>query len=235
MSEDNNEAYLLTGSSMRELQGFMRNLWKTIDQRIANALTERTNPREKEVRVGTTVGYDPLAYDGAGEENSLYYPDSPANTFWVKLGKPEYTKEAGQQTLSVTPYDPPVYRLCHVPSGDYLEEGTDIWMTLIHGQYYMIPNGGAGADCGQGTLVSVQRNYDDQLEAEIYVTVAPCNDPGLLGQYITVIDHSECIFDHDEAALSGVWCWFVKGYTPLGCHWVAQDRCCVAEDYLDLS
>jgi len=107
-------------------------------------------------------------------------------------------------------------------------------MTLIHEQYYIIPKG--GMDCGQGTLNSLYLNYDNKLEAEITVTVAPCNNPSLLGQTITVIDHSECIFDHDELSLLGVWCWFSKGYTDTeGCHWLAQDRCCVPADFVENS
>lgn len=230
-NEKRNEAVLWTPDAVSDLNNRFRNIMQEVDNRIRAALSSERRPREKDVRAGITVGYDPLAYDGAGAEDSAEYPDAPANTFWVKLAAPEYTKEAGEQDLTVTPYDPPVYRLARSMVGEYYEEGSTVWLTLQHGQYYIIPQAGGG-DFGQGRLQSLYEDYDGHTVAEILVEVAPCNMQDLIGEVIEVIDYSECVFDRVEEELLDVWVWFGKGYTDYhGCTWVAHDRCCVPEDY----
>jgi hypothetical protein len=119
-----------------------------IRQMIAQALRGGVNFREKDVRAAITVGYDPTAgYDNSGEEDSSYYPEAPANTFWVKLCKTEFTKAAGSQDIIYTPYSPPEYRLARHLTGEYQEEGTEVWITLVHGQYYILPQGTGGRVC----------------------------------------------------------------------------------------
>jgi len=237
MSEDarQNKSVIWTPDTMRDLQVSLRSIMQEVDNRIKLALSSERRPREKDVRAAITVGYDPLAYDGAGAEDPGAYPDPPANTFWIKLSHPEYEREEGEQDLTVTPYNPPVYRLARSMFGEYYEEGTTVWVTLNHGQYFIMPRG--GSNVGQGRFQSFIYDYDEEnLSANILVEVAPCSMPDLIGQTIEVTDHSQCIFDHSEEDLYDVWVWFGEGYTDyLGCHWVAHDRCCVeADGNLDL-
>lgn len=232
-NEKRNEAVLWTPDAVADLNVRFRNIMQEVDRRISSALSSERRPREKDVRVGITVGYDPAAYDGEGAEDPGAYPDAPANTFWVKLSAPEYEKAAGDQDLTVTPYEPAVYRLARSMDGEYYDEGATVWLTLQHGQYFIIPQAGGG-DFGQGRLQALYEDYDGLTIGEILVEVAPCNMPDLIGQVIEVKDHSECVFDRTEEELLDVWVWFGKGYTDyLGCHWVAHDRCCVDEDYQD--
>lgn len=89
-----------------------------------------------DIRAGVTVGWDPVNKIECGE---ACYPERPANTFWVKLGRPVYAKSDGLQALFVIPYSPPQYRLCHEYRNNYVEHGTNVWITRQHGQYFFIP------------------------------------------------------------------------------------------------
>jgi hypothetical protein len=129
----------------------------------------RTNPgsHAKEIRMGITVGYDPVAYDGAGDEDPSHYPESPANTFWVKLAKPSFPQEAGQQELEVEPYDPAVYRLAHHPDDLFVPEGTEVWIALLHGQYFILPEGGEGGSPSFGFLLTTDME-DQEATGNLY-------------------------------------------------------------------
>jgi len=102
---------------------------------------------------------------------------------------------------------------------------------------------GGGTDKIQGILTSLTTAsggpYDGLKVAEITVEVSPCSRD-IIGQTVEVVDHSttQCVFDHSEADLMGVWVWAEEGIAvdqtdPLvrtPCHWTASDRCCVAAD-----
>lgn len=102
-----------------------------------------TNPTfgEKELRRAITVGYDPEANEGSGEEDPSHYPGSDANTFWVKLGAPDYEQEVGNQELLFESYDSNPYRIAYSDSG-FIEEGTEVWVVLVHGKYFIMSVGG---------------------------------------------------------------------------------------------
>lgn len=232
MSENEriNEGVIWSPEAVRQLQQWKRGLPGIIRQTVLQYMQGHVTFREKDVRAAITVGFNPNGgYDGQGEEDPSFYPNPPANTFWVKLCKPEYTKAAGLQDLVLTPYSPPEFRLAHHPLGEYVEEGSEVWLTLHHGQYYIMPKGGGAT--GQGVFIQYSDGYDGGITADILVEVAPCSNPELLGQVIQVTDHAECIFDHPEEDMAGAWIFFAKEYTDYeGCHWVTRNRCCLPAD-----
>lgn len=70
------------------------------------------------------------------------------------------------------------------------------------------------------------------------VEVAGCGHASIIGTTVDVIDHSGCIFDYEFADLEDVWVWGSWGVAAdasdpeknAPCHWVADNRCCVAAD-----
>jgi len=130
-----NEGFIWSEKAIRELQQWRNRVPALIDQAVAQAIRNYSSVSAKDVRAGITVGYDPISEI----ESSALYPDRPANTFWVKLGRPVYAEAVGQQSLSVVPYDPPQYRLAHDFTNQYIEDSTKVWITLQHGQYFFIP------------------------------------------------------------------------------------------------
>lgn len=133
MPEDNAQI-IWTRKAYQELQTWKRQIIASIDKKLTTS--PNINWNEKEIRRAVTVGYDPTANEGAGEEDSSHYPNITSNTFWVKLGKPSYIGNAGNQTLQFQAYSPPEYRIVYSPSG-YVPEGTEVWIQLIHGQYFI--------------------------------------------------------------------------------------------------
>jgi hypothetical protein len=116
-----------------QLQAWQRNIGAVIDQRVNAALASNPSFREKDVRVGVAVAYDP-------EDEEAEFPTT-GKTFWVQLARPTYAPLLGDNPLDIVPYDPPVYRMVFKPQGDLPEEGDTVWLILIHGQYYVIPDG----------------------------------------------------------------------------------------------
>jgi hypothetical protein len=131
-------AFLWTNTAIQELQQWRRSLPSMIQQMINQAVHNSTATHPKDLISGVTVGYNPAT----NTENPAFYPTKPANTFWVKLGKPSYTPVAGNQLLSLTPYSPTVYRLAHEPQDNYIEIGTNVWISNHHDQYYIVGFGG---------------------------------------------------------------------------------------------
>lgn len=137
-------SYLMSQELLREISGWRKNLPGLVRNVLREMPQAVTTLNAKEVRYGITVGYDPEGYDGEGIEDPDEYPTSPANTFWVKLGRPTFPQTAGNQTLTLEEYDPPEYRLAYSLSGEYVEEGTEVVLVLLHGQYFIVPEGGGG-------------------------------------------------------------------------------------------
>lgn len=109
-----------------------------------------------------------------------------------------------------------------------------------------LPSGSrGGVRAIQGTLTALTTAttgyYTGKKVGTITVVVAPCSDSDLIGDSVSVVDWSGCVFDRDFADLEDVWVWASEGIaasldeeadtgdlTP--CHWTANDRCCVAAD-----
>lgn len=126
---------LISEQFVRELNRWRRSLEQDIERRLTALERVRIAVKEKDVRFGVTVGYD----QGLDEEDPSHYPAAGSNTFWVKLGEPSYTQSPGDQTLSVTPYDPVEYRLARTLTGTFVEEGSILCLLLSHGLYFAWP------------------------------------------------------------------------------------------------
>ncbi len=128
MSTNSNRPLLWTPQAFRELQHWQQNINALIDQRVRVLLGNTPSFREKDVRFGVTTVKD--------EED---YPESPANTFWVKLGTPVFGDSPGSHSLSVNPYNPPVIRLAH-SLGGFIPVDKPVALILSHGKYFIPPN-----------------------------------------------------------------------------------------------
>ncbi len=115
----------------------------------------------------------------------------------------------------------------------------------------LLMEGGGGGEWIKGNLVSI-RTASSGTPADapwtglvIATLTVKETSPGL--QYlidvnVDMVDKQECVYDHAEADLVGVWTWGKKAIaksldpaadpgtlTPL--YWAADDRCCVAADF----
>ena len=86
--------------------------------------------REKQVRIArTTTGL-----------SCSSYPQRPANTYVVELGKGAFDPSCGLNTHAFTPYAPPELRYAHtIEGGKYLEQGSTVLVMLIHDKWYIVP------------------------------------------------------------------------------------------------
>lgn len=118
----------------------------------------------------------------------------------------------------------------------------EIRWNSIAGRYYAMPpvSSGGGTRLIQGTLIALEDGtgpYTGKKVATITIEIAPCDDSGLIGTDVDVVDWSGCVFDLPFEDLEGVWVWASEGIgasqdpeaeegdlTP--CHWTANDRCC---------
>lgn len=112
--------------------------------------------------------------------------------------------------------------------------------------WLLIDSAGGSLRAIQGTLDSIATagtgsSYNGKTVGTITVVVAPCNDSGLIGTQVDVVDWSGCIFDLDIEDMEGVWVWAGEGIAAslqsgadpgdlAPCHWTAWDRCCVSAD-----
>lgn len=103
---------------------------------------------------------------------------------------------------------------------------------------------GGSSHLFQGNLTAIADgtgDYTGKKVGTVTVVVAPCGSGNLIGDSVSVVDWSGCVFDLPIGDLNGVWVWFGKGVaeslapeategqlTP--CHYVAHDRCCVSAD-----
>jgi hypothetical protein len=204
---------------------------------VSQAMAGSQSYREKDIRFGITVGYDP-DYDGGGIEDPASYPTAPANTFWVKLGQPEFVAEAGEQELNFSPYDPPEYRLAHHPLNEFVAEGEVVRLALVHGQYYILPEGEGGGGVIEFKILSVTTKVSGPfigLKAASAIVHGSTCSPNLIGSTVEVIDHSNELFDEGDMVGYTGWAsemifWSLDPAdpceTPSPCHWTAINRVC---------
>lgn len=106
--------------------------------------------------------------------------------------------------------------------------------------FYQLPTAAIGGGTLQGPITSLINGSGDLAGvtlAQVTVRVAPCGRESLLGTSVEVADHSACIFDLPSADLVGAWVFAAEGVATsvatsntIDCHWIANNRCCVAAD-----
>lgn len=96
-------------------------------------------------------------------------------------------------------------------------------------------NGGGRIQYEILSLGSGTGAYDGLISATVTVR---CGPAGLIGQSVTVIDHSGCIFDEDAMAGYTGWAFWGRAWsldpvadceTLTPAHWIADNRCCAPD------
>ena len=121
----------------------------------------------------------------------------------------------------------------HPIGGAFSSGGTSVAM------FYRAPKTGGATIMGEITAVTTATGsgpYTGLKIATVTVITAPCGREDLLGESVSVIDHSLCVLDIANEDLIGLNMWATEcvavskasasEVTP--CHWGADDRCCTA-------
>lgn len=201
---------------VNELGNRLRGLMAQVEERVTNAQSKTPRTIGREIQVGITVGYDPATQT----ESSLDYPGYDADTFWVKLGAPSYTPDddAGPTTLTVTPYDPPEYRLARSYDGIYHYLGDTVWISSFHDQHYIITSGSRISHMRVPGGISGSVNSTNMASGE--AVLYDCSPTGVLTQkvptrVVTLFNPSQSAIGADKIVIAqrndaGLWVCIVE-------------------------
>lgn len=201
------EGYTLSAGAIAEIRRIPQLIRQEVERRMRQEYYTKGD-REKQVRVAKTTSFNHP------------YPSGQATQYEVVLGRPDFDdtvvglfEDLDFEKYSTTEGD---IRIARLLEKEVIEEGTEVYIQLVHGQWYII-RGGASVS-GSAVLIQLEgQGYEtgdcaDRQDVDVASGIRakilrrPCGVQRVFGEdggYLTVFDEIGWLEGQSGADISG--------------------------------